>query len=221
PFLLSVGYKLRPRYDPNWVPSWWNSTERRREGELPEDGYQLYSLSCISLDGKGEFRCIQCPLNFKYDPRNRAIPVLQTIPLPNGLDVLVVMPYGRQFNHPAFHCRAEFVEAMRQLLEVCTRRLPFSCIFTASAAGPCILPRLQYLPLVRACSSFPTSAFDCVFGISMRFPKGKDTDLTTGTLRTFPMIPELSLTVPYNPFKVDIFQLRLTMANVIKVCFSV
>jgi hypothetical protein len=37
------------------------------------------------------------------------------------------------------------------------------------------------------------------------------------------MIPELSLTVPYNPFKVDIFQLGLTMApaNVIKVCFSV
>jgi hypothetical protein len=48
PFLLSVGYKLRPRYDPNWVPSWWNSTERRRDGELPEDGHQLYSVSCIS-----------------------------------------------------------------------------------------------------------------------------------------------------------------------------
>jgi hypothetical protein len=31
------------------------------------------------------------------------------------------------------------------------------------------------------------------------------------------MIPELSETVPCNPFKVDVFQLGLTMANVIKV----
>jgi hypothetical protein len=39
--------------------------------------------------------------------------------------------------------------------------------------------------------------------------------LATGTLRTFPMIPELSLTVLYNPLKVDIFkfQLGLTMAG--------
>ncbi|KAJ6489428.1 hypothetical protein DFH09DRAFT_1454750 [Mycena vulgaris] len=49
----------------------------------------------------------------------------------------------------------------------------------------------------------------------MYFPGGKDSALTTGTLRTFKTIPELSLTVPYNPFKVDIFQLGLTMGNLI------
>ncbi|KAK6985010.1 hypothetical protein R3P38DRAFT_336570 [Favolaschia claudopus] len=47
----------------------------------------------------------------------------------------------------------------------------------------------------------------------MYFRKGKDAALTTGTLRTFKTIPELSLTVPYNPFKVNIFQLGLTMHN--------
>jgi hypothetical protein len=51
----------------------------------------------------------------------------------------------------------------------------------------------------------------------MRFPKGKDTALWMSTHRTFTMIPELSETVPCNPFKIDVFQLGLTMANVIKV----
>ncbi|KAJ7447546.1 hypothetical protein B0H11DRAFT_2248276 [Mycena galericulata] len=39
---------------------------------------------------------------------------------------------------------------------------------------------------------------------------------TVGTLRTFPTIPELSLTVPYDPFKVDIYQLGLTIQKLIQ-----
>ncbi|KAJ7323065.1 hypothetical protein DFH08DRAFT_1030333 [Mycena albidolilacea] len=50
----------------------------------------------------------------------------------------------------------------------------------------------------------------------MRFPKGKDSSPWIGIHRTFAVIPELSETVPCNPFKVDVFQLGLTMADVIK-----
>jgi hypothetical protein len=91
-----------------------------------------------------------------------SVPVVKALSLPFGnrierpktqskaqMDNDKITKNMRQFNHPAFHCRAEFVEAMRQLLEVSTHRLPFSYIFTALTAGPCILPRLQYLPLVR------------------------------------------------------------------------
>jgi hypothetical protein len=46
-------------------------------------------------------------------------------------------------------------------------------------------------------------------GLSKHFPDGKESALITVTLRTFPMIPELSLTVPCNPFYVDVFQLGL------------
>ncbi|KAJ6460727.1 hypothetical protein DFH09DRAFT_1496906, partial [Mycena vulgaris] len=65
------------------------------------------------------------------------------------------------------------------------------------------------------CCVGPVNYYYIDFGLSMYFPGGKDTALTTGTLRTFKTIPELSLTVPYNPFKVDIFQLGLTMGNLI------
>jgi serine/threonine protein kinase len=56
------------------------------------------------------------------------------------------------------------------------------------------------------------------FGLSKHFPGGKESARITATLRTFPMIPELSLTVPYNPFYVDVFQLGLAMSRIIDVC---
>jgi hypothetical protein len=52
----------------------------------------------------------------------------------------------------------------------------------------------------------------------MCFPKGRDT-AWGDTPKAFKTILELSDTMPYNPFKVNIFQLGLTMANVIKTCF--
>jgi serine/threonine protein kinase len=55
------------------------------------------------------------------------------------------------------------------------------------------------------------------FGLSKHFPGGKESARITATLRTFPMIPELSLTVPYNPFYVDVFQLGLAMSRIIDV----
>ncbi|KAF8217736.1 hypothetical protein K438DRAFT_1795553 [Mycena galopus ATCC 62051] len=66
------------------------------------------------------------------------------------------------------------------------------------------------------CSVGPIDYYYIDFGLSRHYSKGKDTALMMGTLRTFPTIPELSETVPYNPFKVAVFQLGLPMANVIK-----
>jgi hypothetical protein len=46
PFLLSVAYKLRSRYDPNWVPSWWEPTNNgKHEGEWWEDAYEMLFVS--------------------------------------------------------------------------------------------------------------------------------------------------------------------------------
>jgi hypothetical protein len=52
------------------------------------------------------------------DPRNRTVPILDVITLPDDKYVLLVMPYLRIFNTPPFHCRGEVVEALRQLLQV-------------------------------------------------------------------------------------------------------
>ncbi|KAF8217735.1 kinase-like domain-containing protein [Mycena galopus ATCC 62051] len=244
PFLLSAGYKLRARYDPNWVPSW-------RIGSLSQPAVAHLEQNCDVLDairiedGKkvvmkwlaadsSEVQCIQYLSNIS-DPRNRTIPVLQILPLPNDIDVLVVMPYGRRFNHPAFHCRGEFAEAMRQFLEglsfmhehnICHFDIaPKNLMMDESR----VVPRGSHFCYPKThdgyrgsfawenrCSVGPVDYYYIDFGLSMYYPKGRDTALTTGTLRNFRTIPELSETVPYNPFKVDVFQLGLTMANVIK-----
>ena len=55
----------------------------------------------------------------RSDPRNRTVPILDVIALPDDMEhVLLVMPYLRIFYTPPFHCRAEVVEALRQLLQV-------------------------------------------------------------------------------------------------------
>ena len=53
------------------------------------------------------------------DPRNHTVPILDIITLPDYKYVLLVMPFLRVFNTPPFHCRGEFVEAIRQFLQVC------------------------------------------------------------------------------------------------------
>ena len=56
------------------------------------------------------------------DPRNRTVPIIEVIPLPDNQKVFLVMPYLRVFNTPPFHCRGEFVEALRQFMQVCQFR---------------------------------------------------------------------------------------------------
>jgi hypothetical protein len=56
----------------------------------------------------------------RSNPRNRTVPIIDVISLPNNKEVvLLVMPYLRVFNTPPFHCRAEFVDSLRQLMQVC------------------------------------------------------------------------------------------------------
>ncbi|KAJ7220161.1 hypothetical protein GGX14DRAFT_585822 [Mycena pura] len=103
----------------------------------------------------------------RSDARNHTIPLLDVIPYPGTEWTFVVMPYCRRFNSPPFHCRGEFVDAIKQYID--------------------------------------------------HFPGGKESARLTSTLRTFPMIPELSLEVPYNPFYVDVFQLGLAMSRIIDI----
>ncbi|KAJ7819840.1 hypothetical protein B0H14DRAFT_3736707 [Mycena olivaceomarginata] len=114
------------------------------------------------------------------------------------------MPYGHRFNHPAFHRRAEFVDAMR---------LNQFWSFASFVSGPCILSRSQYLP---PASPSVVGYFYIDFGPSMRFPKGRDT-ASGDSPKAFETIPSFRTRCrTIHSFKVNIFQLGLTMANVIK-----
>lgn len=55
----------------------------------------------------------------RADPRNRAMPLLDVILLPDDDEfTLVVMPLLREFDTPPFARRAEVIEALRQFLQV-------------------------------------------------------------------------------------------------------
>ena len=56
---------------------------------------------------------------FLSDPRNRTVPILDVIPLPDDDEwALLVMPFLRRSDNPPFQCQAECVEFFRQSLQV-------------------------------------------------------------------------------------------------------
>ncbi|KAI9443850.1 kinase-like domain-containing protein [Lactarius indigo] len=129
------GYKLRPRYDPEWQPSWKRSGkdlfmtddvqptlyrsvmdatrvhDRKRvmlKKVLPEEG--SHELSIIRYFSSDELR---------NDPRNHCVPLLELLDT-SGTKLekkLMVMPFLRPFNHPRFQTFGEFVAFFIQICE--------------------------------------------------------------------------------------------------------
>jgi hypothetical protein len=67
------------------------------------------------------------------------------------------------------------------------------------------------------CSVAPVDYYYIDFGLSGWFPDGKETAARLGVVGQVKKVPELSDTIPYNPFEVDIYQLGYTVLEVIKV----
>ncbi|KAJ7150960.1 hypothetical protein C8R43DRAFT_887005, partial [Mycena crocata] len=126
-----VGSTLRARYQPDWIPSW---LETRKPGNSKDSlgliiAYEVLDAATrIRDNSKVALKRVETESQkmeiFEYlpslrDERKPTTPLLEIIYVPpaNSISVLV-MPYTRRFNHPAFHCRAEFIEAMQQFLEV-------------------------------------------------------------------------------------------------------
>ncbi|KAJ7145462.1 kinase-like domain-containing protein [Mycena filopes] len=170
----------------------------------------------------------------RSDPKNRTIPLLDIISEPNSPWSFLVMPYCRRFNYPPFHCRNEFLEAMAQFMEGLQFMHDHNIAHFDIAPQNMVMDESRVVPngshFCRPrthtgfyglfswhdrCTVGPVDYYYIDFGLSSHHPNGRDTAATLGTLRTFPTIPELSQTVPYNPFGVDIFQLGLTIRQLI------
>lgn len=138
PYLLSKGYRLRPRYQPDWTPSWRNTTAKPLECEDSVDSIPVRVLDATRIqdqqqvmikmvipsgeeaEGKDELVLLQyfSTLPLRDDPSNHVVPYLDSFPIP-GINSghFVVMPLLSRYEDLPFHNLAEVHELLRQLFD--------------------------------------------------------------------------------------------------------
>ncbi|KIP07944.1 hypothetical protein PHLGIDRAFT_127367 [Phlebiopsis gigantea 11061_1 CR5-6] len=132
-FLAAQGYTLRPRYHPDWKPSWEADPDIypvRREDYFASSRGGLIDatrkvdgrLVCIKKvkNGSEELKIAtlfsQSPL--RDDPRNHCVPILETFPDPHlNDDAYIVMPFLRLMDDPPFQTVGEVVDFADQMIE--------------------------------------------------------------------------------------------------------
>ncbi|KAK7681804.1 hypothetical protein QCA50_015151 [Cerrena zonata] len=132
-WLAERGYMLRPRYRPDWVPSWKGTGERWQEHE---DGLQLRHPAVIDAtrlsDGETvmlkqvshnldphetEITMFLASEPAKSHPRNHSIPIYEVLEVPGEDLTILVMPVLDYFFKPRFETVGEVLECLRQVFE--------------------------------------------------------------------------------------------------------
>ncbi|KAI0790923.1 kinase-like domain-containing protein [Abortiporus biennis] len=132
-WLEESGYMLRPRYRPDWQPS-WNINEYARSHEdaifalIPKimdatriaDGrivvlkHVIPELNPLEIDTTHELTIGD---DVDTDSRNHCIPLFDQLSIPDSDEVIMVFPLLRHYDDPPFETIGEFVEFVRQVIE--------------------------------------------------------------------------------------------------------
>ncbi|KAI0730510.1 kinase-like domain-containing protein [Earliella scabrosa] len=231
------GYLLRPRYHPSWSPSWKgtnrdptyceDSVVINRPHVLDAKRLKDNTLVCLKTVEKGSLEIeISQFLTRVQHSHNHCVPVLDVIPddIADSNLSFVVTPYLRPMNNPPFSAIEEVVDFVEQTLEglvflhsqgVAHRDIaPQNIMMDAQTLYPHGHHpiRLKYsidnvrevTPLARL--DHPVRYFFIDFGISHRFTDRSSTMLV-GLRGRNQSVPELSATIPYDAFKVDVYAL--------------
>ncbi|TCD65335.1 hypothetical protein EIP91_002773 [Steccherinum ochraceum] len=136
PYLKEKGYQLRPRWQPDWVPS-WQSTGDEPSPFIHEDYYGLrfgHIIDAVRLsDGEmvvlkrisskshpyeKEISLMFSAEPLRSNPSNHAVPILDVFDVPETPEsYILVMPLLRTFYEPHFTTVGEAIEFCRQALE--------------------------------------------------------------------------------------------------------
>ncbi|KAJ3556602.1 hypothetical protein NM688_g1935 [Phlebia brevispora] len=132
-WLEEKGYRLRPRYRENWTPSWTGTKKKwyKCEDGLPNLYAQFIDATKVSdgtvvalkkLFSDRSPREVEITKYFSTAPRdsdarNHCVPLLETLYLPDGVTILLVLPLLRAFNDPPFLSVGEVLEFCRQICE--------------------------------------------------------------------------------------------------------
>ncbi|KAL1937550.1 hypothetical protein VTO73DRAFT_13045 [Trametes versicolor] len=239
-FLESQGYMLRPRYRPDWTPSWRGKppdavldaedafalklrisvmdATRISDGLLvyvkrtPTDSQELQILSYLNSN------------EVRQDPRNRCVPLLDVLRDPSTPETsFMVMPFLRYIDIPPMERIEDVLDCFDQVLEglvfmhdhgVAHRDCAYkNVMMDASALYPrgfhpilqASLPDISSDAPVLSRAAAPVNYYFIDFGISTRFTSDAPSRLVVGSWGLDGEPPELSETVPYDPFKLDVF----------------
>ncbi|KZT41064.1 hypothetical protein SISSUDRAFT_982569 [Sistotremastrum suecicum HHB10207 ss-3] len=133
PWLKSIGYALRPRFQPDWEPSWLTSgiPSVWSEDRVPmhirghvmdatriEDGCRvMLKLLPTDSDELPVWQYLSFPA-LQADPRNHCVPLLAAHPLPDTDEtVLAVMPLLIYYDEIPFETLGEMVQCIHTLIE--------------------------------------------------------------------------------------------------------
>ncbi|KAG2135813.1 hypothetical protein DEU56DRAFT_737574 [Suillus clintonianus] len=135
-WLKTRGYLLRPRYAPNWVPS-WKGEKKPKPSLFYEDGQMPFRSSIMDATRLSDntyviLKLIQksvhpyeveigqhlCSEALAADPANHCVPTLDVLQLPDEEDLFIlIIPLLRYYINPPFKTFGEAVECFRQLFE--------------------------------------------------------------------------------------------------------
>ncbi|KAJ3556600.1 hypothetical protein NM688_g1940 [Phlebia brevispora] len=133
-WLEDKGYMLRPRYQPEWVPSWEGNGRRHL---LCEDGAATFYGNLMDAtrisDGKmvmlkrisDETHPHELELTLFFsseaiasNPQNHCVQVLDVLDVPNNPRLhIIVLPFLREFNDPSFQTVGEAIACFSQIFE--------------------------------------------------------------------------------------------------------
>ncbi|KAG9123216.1 hypothetical protein FRC07_000089, partial [Ceratobasidium sp. 392] len=138
PYLLSKGYQLRPRYQPDWIPSWKISGARPSDCEDSLDSMPVRVLDAIRIkdqlqvvikmlvpsdsdrEGAEELQILQHFSTSLYcnNPSNHSVPCLDSFPIPErDGGTFFVMPLLSEYTDPPFFNLSELHDFLTQIFE--------------------------------------------------------------------------------------------------------
>ncbi|KAJ7253576.1 hypothetical protein C8J57DRAFT_1659806 [Mycena rebaudengoi] len=139
PWLAERGYLLRPRYQPDWVPSWkttrtqeWAAEDKQRPNW--PDNQWVHLLDATRISDKSHVMLKVCDPErhpqevkitqffsselFVADPRNHCVPVYEAMSVPELTStIILVMPLLYTMESPQFDTIGEAVECFRQIFD--------------------------------------------------------------------------------------------------------
>ncbi|KAI9507602.1 kinase-like domain-containing protein [Russula earlei] len=235
--------RLRPGWTPSWLSTGQEYYTCEDSSRLPfrpllvdatriSDDKLVYIKEVTTSDLESRLALILSAID---DPANHSVPIIDTfVDSDDEAISYIVMPFLRLIDDPPFETIAEMLDFVDQLLE--------GLVFMHSqgvAHRDCSLKNILmdasrmfpqgHHPVERSFLHDITTVAPRIprldarvryyfidYGISSYFPAGEQRQLVLGRAGRDQDVPELSNTVPYDPFKVDIF----TIGNVLRCEFQ-